>query len=114
MNRRAFISKLFGGAAGVAVTLYPANSLGLLERLFYRKKKSIFIPCEEDNFLKADGFGEIRWEVWSRDCDNTFVAPAEFIWSEDRKLGTNYRPAAISALMLIDHPDFKITGIVNG
>ena len=87
MNRRAFFGKLFGGAAaGVAVTLYPASSLGLLERIFYRKKKSIFLPLEEGSFLEVDGSGEIKWEVWNRITEFKYVEPFEFVHLKIRAL----------------------------
>lgn len=44
-TRREFFTKLFGAAAPtVAVALYPAASLGLLERFFWKPLKSYFLP----------------------------------------------------------------------
>jgi hypothetical protein len=66
VNRRQFFGQLFGAVAPtVAVAVYPAATLGVLERLFWKPLKSYFHFQEDPEKVYLDSLNKLFMKVYA-------------------------------------------------
>lgn len=89
-SRRQFFTQLFGAAAPTAaVALYPAASLGLLERFFWKPLKSYFLPAQTEISLESlAALDALFKKVWNERLVGAIPSIVFSATSFDREKGT--------------------------